>query len=207
VLGSVMHGSGADEMVAALARAGVDIRPEAMGVTWADAEAAMRTLGTFVREAGLWHSVADERGVARALTNLADLARQEGDLPRARGLYRDSLALRRSLRDMPGMATSMEKLAAALVADDPAAAARLLGAAEALRETIGAPLPPVDRPAHAAVVAAVQGTLAASVTSDAWAIGRSLPLDAAVAEALAMPDAPMSAPMLPSGSWSGAQPP
>lgn len=63
VLGSVMHGSGADEMVAALARAGVDIRPEAMGVTWADAEAAMRTLGTFVREAGLWHSVADERVV------------------------------------------------------------------------------------------------------------------------------------------------
>lgn len=63
VLGSVMHGSGADEMVEALARVGVDIRPEAMGVTWADAEAAMRTLGTFVREAGLWHSVADERVV------------------------------------------------------------------------------------------------------------------------------------------------
>jgi glycerol-1-phosphate dehydrogenase [NAD(P)+] len=63
VLGSVMHGSGADEMVAALARVGVDIRPEAMGVTWGDAEAAMRTLATFVREAGLWHSVADERVV------------------------------------------------------------------------------------------------------------------------------------------------
>jgi glycerol-1-phosphate dehydrogenase [NAD(P)+] len=63
VLGSVMHGRGADEMVAALARVGVDIRPEAMGVTWTDAEAAMRTLGTFVREAGLWHSVADERVV------------------------------------------------------------------------------------------------------------------------------------------------
>jgi glycerol-1-phosphate dehydrogenase [NAD(P)+] len=63
VLGSVLHRSGAGEMVAALARAGVDIRPEAMGVTWADADAAMRTLGTFVREAGLWHSIADERPV------------------------------------------------------------------------------------------------------------------------------------------------
>jgi glycerol-1-phosphate dehydrogenase [NAD(P)+] len=67
VLGSVLHGSGADEMVAALHRAGVDIRPEAMGVTWADAEAAMRTLGTFVREAGLWHSIADERAVDDAV--------------------------------------------------------------------------------------------------------------------------------------------
>jgi glycerol-1-phosphate dehydrogenase [NAD(P)+] len=67
VLGSVLHGSGADEMVAALHRAGVDIRPEAMGVSWNDADAAMRTLGTFVREAGLWHSIADERSVDDAI--------------------------------------------------------------------------------------------------------------------------------------------
>ena len=67
VLGSVLHGSGADEMVAALARAGVDIRPEAMGVTWPDAEAAMRSLGEFVRTAGLWHSIADERAVDDAI--------------------------------------------------------------------------------------------------------------------------------------------
>jgi glycerol-1-phosphate dehydrogenase [NAD(P)+] len=69
VLGSVMHGVGADEMVAALGRAGVDIRPEAMGVTWDDAAAAMRTLGTFVREAGLWHSIADERPVDDAIVD------------------------------------------------------------------------------------------------------------------------------------------
>jgi glycerol dehydrogenase-like iron-containing ADH family enzyme len=69
VLGSVMHGSGADEMVTAMARAGVDVRPEAMGVTWADAEAAMRTLGAFVREAGLWHSIADEKAVDDAIVN------------------------------------------------------------------------------------------------------------------------------------------
>ena len=67
VLGSVMHDRGADEMVAALARAGVDIRPEAMGVSWSDAEAAMRSLGAFVRVAGLWHSIADERPVDDAL--------------------------------------------------------------------------------------------------------------------------------------------
>ena len=67
VLGAVLHGNGADEMVAALARAGVDIRPEAMGVTWPDAEAAMRSLGEFVRTAGLWHSIADERAVDDAI--------------------------------------------------------------------------------------------------------------------------------------------
>ena len=67
VFGSVMHGTGADEMVAALVRAGVDVRPEAMGVTWDDAEEAMCTLGAFVREAGLWHSIAVERAVDAAI--------------------------------------------------------------------------------------------------------------------------------------------
>ena len=67
VFGSVLHDAGADEMVAALVRAGVDIRPEAMGVSWDDVDAAMRTLGSFVRGAGLWHSVVDERAVDDAV--------------------------------------------------------------------------------------------------------------------------------------------
>ncbi len=67
VLGSVLHGVGADKMVGALARAGVDIRPEAMGVTWDDAAAAMQTLPNFVRSAGLWHSIADERPIDDAV--------------------------------------------------------------------------------------------------------------------------------------------
>ena len=66
VFGSVMHGRGRpDGRGPASGRR--RIRPEAMGVEWADAEAAMRTLGTFVREAGLWHSVADERVVDDAV--------------------------------------------------------------------------------------------------------------------------------------------
>jgi hypothetical protein len=32
-----------------------------MGVTWADVDVALRTLGAFVREAGLWFTIADVR--------------------------------------------------------------------------------------------------------------------------------------------------
>ena len=46
-------------MLAALQRAGVDIRPEAMGVTWDDAGESLRTLAAYVRSAGLWFSVVD----------------------------------------------------------------------------------------------------------------------------------------------------
>ena len=47
----------------ALMRAGVDVRPEAMGVTWDDVAEALRTLATFVRQAGLWHTAVDERPI------------------------------------------------------------------------------------------------------------------------------------------------
>jgi hypothetical protein len=50
-------------MLAALVRVGVDIRPEAMGVTWDDVAEALTTLPAFVRQAGLWFTVADARPI------------------------------------------------------------------------------------------------------------------------------------------------
>jgi glycerol-1-phosphate dehydrogenase [NAD(P)+] len=58
-VGSLWQDNGADDMLAALHRAGVDIRPEAMGITWDDVAAAVRTLPGYVREAGLWFTVVD----------------------------------------------------------------------------------------------------------------------------------------------------
>jgi glycerol-1-phosphate dehydrogenase [NAD(P)+] len=59
VAGSVLQDNEPERMAAAIARAGVDIRPEAMGVTWDDVDEALRTLGRYVREVDLWFSVAD----------------------------------------------------------------------------------------------------------------------------------------------------
>ena len=52
VAGSVLQDNEPEAMAAAIARAGVDIRPEAMGVTWDDVAEALRTLGRYVREVG-----------------------------------------------------------------------------------------------------------------------------------------------------------
>jgi glycerol dehydrogenase-like iron-containing ADH family enzyme len=59
VAGSLLQDNEPEHMAAAMARVGVDIRPEAMGVTWDDVGEALRTLPTFVRDAGLWFTVAD----------------------------------------------------------------------------------------------------------------------------------------------------
>jgi len=59
VAGALLQDSDPAGMAAAIARAGVDIRPEAMGVTWDDVGESLVTLGRYVRDAGLWFTVAD----------------------------------------------------------------------------------------------------------------------------------------------------
>ena len=61
--GSILQDNEPEAMLAALVRAGVDVRPEAMGVTWDDVGEALRTLPEFVRQAGLWFTVADTRPI------------------------------------------------------------------------------------------------------------------------------------------------
>ena len=59
-VGSVLHDSRAQEMLAAMHHIGLDIRPEAMGITWDQVSEALVGLSRFVREAGLWHSISHD---------------------------------------------------------------------------------------------------------------------------------------------------
>jgi hypothetical protein len=58
-----------------------------------------------------------------------------------------------------------------------------------LREAIGAPLPPVDRPAHERSVAAVRAALGTAPFAAVWAEGRAMTLQQAVAYAIDEPGA------------------
>jgi glycerol dehydrogenase-like iron-containing ADH family enzyme len=60
-IGATLQQNQPELVLEALLRGGVDVRPEAMGVSWDDAAEAMRTLGAFVREQGLWYTTANER--------------------------------------------------------------------------------------------------------------------------------------------------
>src|SRR5262245_15581222 len=63
----------------------------------------------------------------------------------------------------------------------PAAGA---GAAAALREAIGVPLRPTDRAVHDRGLAAARAGLGEAAFAIAWAAGRAMPLEQAVADAL-----------------------
>jgi hypothetical protein len=78
-----------------------------------------------------------------------------------------------------------EGLAAVLAfTGQPDPAARLLGAAEALRESLGVDLAPAERETHEETAAAVRAALGEEQFSDAWRLGRELALEQAIAYAL-----------------------
>jgi glycerol dehydrogenase-like iron-containing ADH family enzyme len=59
-IGSLLHNSRAGEMIGAMHDIGLDIRPEAMKVTWKDVEKALKGLNAFVRDKKLWYSIAHD---------------------------------------------------------------------------------------------------------------------------------------------------
>jgi hypothetical protein len=72
--------------------------------------------------------------------------------------------------------------------------ALLFGTAAALRGAMGAPLPPADRAKHQRQVASTRAALGEEVVAAAWAEGRALPLEEAVASALEQQGAEVAAP-------------
>jgi len=60
-VGSLLHDSKADAMLDYIIRAGVDIRPEAMDITWQDLGNALIKMKGYINKIGLWHSIAHDK--------------------------------------------------------------------------------------------------------------------------------------------------
>ncbi|MCH8980226.1 MAG: tetratricopeptide repeat protein [Armatimonadetes bacterium] len=85
----------------------------------------------------LYSELGDRRGVAAATTNLGTVDLEEGDCAAARRLVQESSAIFLEIGDPLGAANAIEVLAPALsIERRPLDAARLWGAAEALREEV-----------------------------------------------------------------------
>ena len=60
-VGSLLHNSKAEEMLDYIVRAGVDIRPESMNITWEDMGNALIQMKDYINKIGLWHSIAHDK--------------------------------------------------------------------------------------------------------------------------------------------------
>jgi glycerol-1-phosphate dehydrogenase [NAD(P)+] len=62
--GAVLQENDPEMVLSSLSRTGLDIRPEAMGISWDDAATAMRGLAEYVSKAGLEYTIANARPVS-----------------------------------------------------------------------------------------------------------------------------------------------
>lgn len=123
-------------------------------------------------------------GLAHTETFLGRIAVAMDNLPEAVSHYHEALALRQQTGETEGMIAPLEGLAAvASASGDPRRAARLLGAASALRTRLGAPLPPTDSRFYDHILGAVRRQLSPPSFAREWQSGESLPLERVVAEA------------------------
>jgi len=148
-----------------------------------------------------------EMDVPDLVLGLARLLGSDGDVATARRLYHERLTLLFKCNvSKENIAASLEGLAALEAGQGaPSLAARLWGAAEALREAIGAPIYPVYRASYEQAVANVRIMLGEQAFRMAWTEGRNMTPEQALA-AREGPEGATSMPQLPSATQSPSYP-
>src|SRR5262249_28603814 len=134
-------------------------------------------LGMRLHEESLavFESLSDTEGIASAVYYIGVLALEQGDVVAASVHFERSLTLNLEIGLSQEVAPCLEGLAAVAAAhDDWQRAARLLGAAEALRELVGVPLPPNERIAHERLRAVLRNGLGELHLNGAIQAGRQL---------------------------------
>lgn len=141
-----------------------------------------RALALQTQSLALFRTIGDAVGAATALMNTGLLHSQRGEHDRARALLNESLLLWQKPGEQVYLAESLEGLAGVAAAQSEAA--RIGGAAAAIRTAIGAPLPQADRARYQQALDSARTQIDATTFAAAWAAGQALTLEQAIADAL-----------------------
>jgi DNA-binding CsgD family transcriptional regulator len=133
----------------------------------------------FEQSLTLYKEIGNRRGLAHMLCLLGNVALVQQDWARARALYEESLKEAKAVDDPFEIACGLEGVAGVIAAAGASVAnvlwaAQLWGAAEALREKMGAPLPPVERTAYEERVAAARSSIGKRIFAAYWAPGGTM---------------------------------
>ena len=127
----------------------------------------------------------DSWGIASTLSDLANLSCDQGNENGARRLYSESIQVFQELGHKRGIARALECLAASAAAQsNPKQSLHLAGAAAALRQRLGAPLAPSERPRLEKALEFARRSLGSAAGLAAWMEGWAMPVEQAIREAL-----------------------
>jgi DNA-binding CsgD family transcriptional regulator len=133
----------------------------------------------------LYRGLGSKLGSGRVLIHLGRALNERGKPRAAAARLSEGISLTWEVGNRWYLAEGLEALAAARLADDHSeSAACLWGAAEALRESIGAPVPPGDRQFYQTVICALRNRLGEEAFALAQSTGRGWTIEQSVADAL-----------------------
>jgi len=149
----------------------------------------MRAAACYEESLARFRALNNTWGIAAVLHTLGYVLRTQGDNVQAAVCFSESLTRYWKMGHKEGTSLCLNGFAGvAGEMGQPVRAARLFGAAEALRETIGLSRQSDERAIYDRSVAAVRAQLEEAAFAAAWAEGRAMPLEQAIAEALAGTD-------------------
>jgi predicted ATPase len=126
----------------------------------------------------LYRELGNRQKTGESLFALGRIAESLGDYAAARAMCEESLVIGRAVGDNRNIAPRLEGLAGLFVAQgEPVRAVRLWGAADAQREAMGTPMPPVYRADYDRSVASARTQLGEQAFAAAWAEGRMMTLE------------------------------
>jgi predicted ATPase len=132
----------------------------------------------------LWRQVGERLHLAYVLDGLAEVALMQGDYRQAIAHLVEILAICQEFGLSHGIAQTFEQLARVAAGQAQLErAARLWGAAQAQRQIIGASIPLGERLGYARAVATARAQLSEAAFAAAWAEGRDMTLEQAIAYA------------------------
>jgi tetratricopeptide (TPR) repeat protein len=122
-------------------------------------------------------------------SELGHVERQAGNLTQAKLIYKETIKGWQDLGNRAAMAHQLECFGfLAIAEEEPQAAVKLFGAAEALRDKIQAPMTDYERVEYEQVVAQARSMLDEAEFIPLWAEGRSMMMEPAIAFALGESD-------------------
>ena len=133
----------------------------------------------------LFRAIGDQRFALSAQSELGHALRHDGKIDEAEAEYRESIRGWQRTGNRGAVANQLESFAfVGLARGDGARAARLFGAAEALREASGAEMNAIEREEYHAQVARLRSEIDEGALGSTWAAGRAMTSEEAVAFAL-----------------------
>jgi hypothetical protein len=144
-----------------------------------EARARFSTLGPRFAELG------DRHRLNMVKSELAHLDRYAGQLENAEAAYRETILEWKRLGHRAAVAHQLECFASiAKAREDGGRAARLYGAAEALRQKIAIPMTPKEKTEYDTQIANLRAGMEEKAFASAWAEGHAMSMEQAIAYAL-----------------------